>query len=62
MTHTKQLLLVTFCNTTAGNGASFLKHRQTDERRTDGRTDRRGSRNSYLDLITQHTSIDYFFF
>ena len=30
MTHTKQLLLVTFCYTTAGIGASFWKHRQTD--------------------------------
>ena len=50
MTHTKQLLLVTFCYTTAGIGASF----RTDARRTadggGGRTDRRGSRNSYLDI------------
>ena len=40
LSHTKQLLLVTFSDTTAGIEASF---------RTDGRTDRRGSRKSYLD-------------
>ena len=48
ITHTKQLLLVTFCDPTAGTGVSF----RTDAQRTDsggGRTDRRGSRNSYLD-------------
>ena len=48
ITHTKQLLLVTFSDTTAGIGASF----RTDTRRTDGsggRTDGRGSRNSHLD-------------
>ena len=44
LTHTKQLCLVTFCYTTAGNGASFWTHE-----RTNGWTDRRGSRNSYLD-------------
>ena len=49
LTHTKQLLLVTFCHTTAGNGANFWTHTRTDER-TNGWTDRRGSRNSYLDL------------
>ena len=38
MTHTKQLLLVTACDTTARIGASF----RTDAR-TDGRKDRRGS-------------------
>ena len=53
MTHTKQLLLVTFCYTAAGIGASFRTHgrrtedggRRTEDggRRTDGRTDRRGS-------------------
>ena len=53
LTHTKQLLLVTFCDTTAGNSVSFRTHRRTNER-TDGQTDagwtdRRGSRNSYLD-------------
>ena len=37
LTHTKQLLLVTFCDTTAGIGASF----RTDTRRTaaEGQTD-----------------------
>ena len=47
MTHTKQLLLVTFCSTTAGIGASFRTHGRRTE---NGRTDRRGSRNSYLDV------------
>ena len=47
MTHTKQLLLVTFCDTTAGIGSSF-GHMQGQ--RTDGRTDWRGSSNSYLDF------------
>ena len=46
ITHTKQLLLVTFCDTTAGNGASFRTHARTDG----GRTDRRGIRNNYLDM------------
>ena len=48
-THTKQLLLVTVYDTTAGNGASFWKHGRR-RRRDGGTTDRRGSRNSYLDL------------
>ena len=48
MTHTKQLLLVTFCYTTAGIEVRF----RTDEGRTDGR----GSRNSYLDK----RKIDFF--
>ena len=42
MTHTKQLLLVTFCDNTAGNGAFFRTHGRTDGRnhgRTDGQTD-----------------------
>ena len=41
MTHTKQLLLVTFCKTTAGNGASFRTHgrRTEDGGRMDGRTE-----------------------
>ena len=49
ITHTKQLLLVTLCDTTVGIRVIFRTH----ERRTaDGeRTDRRGSRNSYLDVI-----------
>ena len=38
ITHTKQLLLVKFCNMTAGNGVSFWTHEQT-EGRTDERTD-----------------------
>ena len=37
MTHTKQLLLVTFCHATAGNGASFWTHERT-EPWTDGQT------------------------
>ena len=48
LTHTKQLLLVTFCYTPAGIWVIIRTH----VRRTDGgRTDRRGSRNSYLDSI-----------
>ena len=39
MTHAKQLLLVTFCDTTAGIGATFQTHTQTDGRRTEGQTD-----------------------
>ena len=35
LTHTKQLLLVTVCNTTAGNGASFWTHTRTEEGQTD---------------------------
>ena len=35
MTHTKQLLLVTFCDTTAGIGASFRTHGQRMEGQKD---------------------------
>ena len=45
LSHTKQLLLVTFSDTTAGIGANF----RTDGPDGGGRTDRRGSRNSHLD-------------
>ena len=38
MTHTKQLLLVTFCYITAGIGASFRTH-ETGRTETDGQTD-----------------------
>ena len=52
-THTKQLLLVTFCDKTAGSGVRFRTHRRkTEDRRTDGWTDKRGSRNSYLDVVS----------
>ena len=48
ITYTKQLLLVTFCNPAAEIGVIFRTHaRQTE---SGGRTDRRGSRNSYLDF------------
>ena len=51
LTHTKQLLLVTFCNTSAGIEVNFRTHGRTEQtERTDGWTDGRGSRNSYLDL------------
>ena len=50
LSHTKQLLLVTFSDTTAGIGASFRTDAQTAADGGGGRTDRRGSRNSYLDL------------
>ena len=51
LTCTKQLLLVTFCDTLAGIEVSFWADGtgRTDER-TDGWTDKRGSRNSYLDM------------
>ena len=48
--HTKQLLLVTYCDTPAEIEVGFRTHGRTDSGRTDGRTDRRGSRNSYLDV------------
>ena len=48
--YNKQLLLVTFCDTLAGIEVSFWADGtgRTDER-TNGRTDKRGSGNSYLD-------------
>ena len=49
--HTKQLLLVTFCDTTAGIGDSFRTHGHTNTRTHGGWTDRRGSQNSYLDVV-----------
>ena len=39
LTHTKQLLIVTFCDKTAGIGGSFQTHGNT-ERQTDRRLDR----------------------
>ena len=48
LTHTKQLLLVTFCDTLAGIEVSFWADRTGQ---TNGWTDRRGSRNSYLDFV-----------
>ena len=40
MTHTKQPLLVTVCDTTAGNGASFRTHARTHTRtEEEGQTD-----------------------
>ena len=56
--HTIELSLLTYCDTPVGNEVSFRTHREMDgwtDGRTDGRTDagrtdRRGSRNSYLDL------------
>ena len=49
LSHTKQLLLVTFSDTTAGIGASFRTDARTAADGGGGRTDRCGSRNSYLD-------------
>ena len=49
LTHTKQLLLVKFCDTPAGIEVSFRMGRRT----ADGRTDRHGSRNSYLDFYQE---------
>ena len=38
LTHTKQLLIVTFCEMTAGYGASFQTHKRTHGH-TEGQTD-----------------------
>ena len=38
LTHTKQLLIVTFCEMTAGYGASFQTHKWTD-RQTDAKVE-----------------------
>ena len=46
ITHTKQLLSVTCCDTTAGIGAITQTHTRTHG----GRTDRREVRKSYLDV------------
>ena len=39
MTQIKQLLLVTFCDTSAGIGASFRTDARTDGGRLEGQTD-----------------------
>ena len=65
---------MTFCDTTAGIGPSFRTHGRNHGRtepRTHGWTDKRGSRNSYLDTLdyvqannktkeTLHSGIQYF--
>ena len=53
LTHTKQLLLVTFCDITAGNGYSLRTHKRTNGQ-TDGQTDGQTEVevDSYLDLQT----------
>ena len=58
LTHTKQLLLVTLCDTTAENEASFWTHERTNGM-TNGWTDRRGSWNSYLDeaYLTENSKV-----
>ena len=48
LTHTKQLLLLTFCDTAAETEVSIGTHERKWKR--NGRTDKRGSRNSYLDI------------
>ena len=65
LTRAKQLLLVTFCDTLAGIEVSFWvdgtgrTDGRTDERTNAGWTDKRGSRNSYLDalLLSDHFKI-----
>ena len=59
MTHTKQFLLVTFCDTTADIGASIWIHawRRTADR---GRTDRRGSQNSLQFECVPHNKLSYY--
>ena len=49
LTHTKQLLSMTFCDTLAGIKVNFGRTEPDGTGTTDGWTDRRGSRNSYLD-------------
>ena len=39
MAHTKQPFLVTVCDITAGNGASFRTHARTHARTEEGQTD-----------------------
>ena len=57
LTHTKQLVLVTFCDTLAGIEVRFGRTEPdgrtdgTTEPRNHGWTDKRGSRNSYLDTV-----------
>ena len=48
MTHTKQLLLVTFCDKTAG--ASFWTYNH-NHRRTDGQIDVEVEIGSYIDIL-----------
>ena len=49
---------MTFCYTSAGIGGSFRTHGQTHGGGGGGggRTDRRGSRNSYLDIYVEMSS------
>ena len=52
LTHNKHFLLVTFCDTLEGIEVSFRRDGNTDGTGTGtGWTDKRGSRNSYLDDI-----------
>ena len=41
LTHTKKLLLLTFCDTTAKTGVSFRTDRRTERNGRNGWTDRR---------------------
>ena len=50
LTHTKQLLLVTFCDTTAGNRASFGTHKQTNVR-TNNQTEPDGQTDMQVEMI-----------
>ena len=54
LTHTKQLLLVTFCDKSAGIWVSFLTHGNIERQKInlEGWTDRREGWNSYLDLLS----------
>ena len=47
LTHTKQLLLVTFCDKTTESGVRFRTHGRTDG--TDGRTD--GQTNVEVEIV-----------
>ena len=58
LTHAKQLLLVTFCKNTAGNGASFRTHGRTDGWTADGRT-AKGQTDVEVKIVFRYRS--YFF-
>ena len=59
--HTKQLLLMTFCDTTAKNGANFQTHRRKDERK-DGRMDRQtGKLTIFLSPKSSKNNLNKFF-
>ena len=53
ITHTKQLLLVIFCCTTAGIGASFWTHGQTDGRTAEEAAAAEGQTDVEVEIVIQ---------